>query len=53
MAVKNITDEALTKGQIVALVSLDVKGAFDAAWWPVILKVMKDFSLSQKLIYPH
>jgi hypothetical protein len=25
-------DEALTEGEIVALVSLDVKGAFDAAW---------------------
>jgi len=50
IAVKDITDAALTKGQIVALVNLDVKGAFDAAWWPVILKAMKDFSLSQKLI---
>jgi hypothetical protein len=31
MAVKDFIDEALTKGHIVALVSLDVKGAFDAA----------------------
>ena len=37
MAVKDFKDEALTKGHIVALVSLDVKGAFDAAWWPSIL----------------
>ena len=43
MAVKDFIDEALTKGQIVALVSLDVKGAFDAAWWPSILKALKDF----------
>jgi len=41
MAVKDFTDEALTKGQIVALVSLDVKGAFDAAWRSAFLKAMK------------
>jgi len=33
----------LTKGQILALVSLDVKCAFDAMWWPSILKALKDF----------
>ena len=49
MAVKDITDEALTKGQIVALVRLDIKGAFDAAWWPVILKAMKDFHCPRTL----
>jgi hypothetical protein len=43
VAVKDFVDEALTKGQIVALVSLDVKGAFNAAWWPSILKALKDF----------
>ena len=31
MAAKDFTDERRTKGQIVALVSLGVKGAFDAA----------------------
>jgi hypothetical protein len=45
MAVKDFIDEALTRGQIVALVSLDVKGAFDAAWWPSILKTLKDFTV--------
>jgi hypothetical protein len=40
MAVKDFRDEALTKGHIVALISLDVKGAFDAAWWPSILKAL-------------
>jgi hypothetical protein len=30
MAVKDFIDEALTKGHIVSLVSLNVKGAFDA-----------------------
>jgi hypothetical protein len=43
MAVKDVINEALTKGQIIALVSLDVKGAFDAAWWPSILKALKEF----------
>jgi hypothetical protein len=31
MAAKDFIDEALTKGQIVALVNLDVKRAFDVA----------------------
>ena len=49
MAVKGFIDEALTKGKIVALVSLDVKGAFDAAWWPSILKTLKDFYCPRNL----
>jgi len=35
MTVNDFIDKALTKGHIVALVSLDVKGAFDAAWGQV------------------
>jgi hypothetical protein len=35
-AAKDFTDEALTKGQIAAIVSLNVKGAFDTAWGPSI-----------------
>jgi hypothetical protein len=49
MAIKVFIDEALTKGHIVALVSLDVKGAFDAAWWPSILKTLKDFQCPRNL----
>ena len=49
MTVKDFIDEALTKGQIVALVSLDVKAAFDAAWWPSILKALKDFNCPRNL----
>ena len=49
VVVEDFVDEALTKGQIVALASLDVKGAFDAAWWPAILKVMKDFHCHRNL----
>jgi len=39
----------LVKAQIVALVSLDVRGAFDAAWWPAVLKAMKDLHFPQNL----
>ena len=34
MAVKNVVIEGLTAGDVIVLVSLDVKGAFDAAWCP-------------------
>ena len=43
MAVEDFIDEALTKEQIVALVSLDVKGAFDAVWGRSVVKALKDF----------
>ena len=46
---KDFIDETLTKGQIVVLVSIDVKGAFNAAWWPAILKTMKDFHCPRNL----
>jgi len=31
------------------MTSLDVKGAFDAAWWPGILKGLKDLSCPRNL----
>jgi hypothetical protein len=37
MAVKNVVSDGLAAGDVIVLVSLDVKGAFDAAWWPAIL----------------
>ena len=49
VAAKYFTEEALTKGQIVALVSLDIKGAFNAAWWLSILKALRDFQCPQNL----
>jgi hypothetical protein len=33
------------------MTSLDVKGAFDAAWWPSILKVLKDSGCPRNLYY--
>jgi hypothetical protein len=38
MAIKAFVQEGLAAGEVIALVSLDVQGAFDAAWWPGILK---------------
>jgi hypothetical protein len=38
LAVKEYLEEGMTEGHIAILVSLDVKGAFDAAWWPSALK---------------
>jgi hypothetical protein len=49
MAIMDFIDEALTKWQIVALVSLDVRGVFDAAWWLSILKILKDFHCLRNL----
>ena len=41
MAAKDFIEDALKKGQNITLVSLDVKGAFDAAWWPGILRAFE------------
>jgi len=59
MAVKNFVLEGLTVRNVIVLVSLDVKGAFDAAWWAAILNGLRAYEcpkkfvqLSQKLFYP-
>jgi hypothetical protein len=41
MAVKGFVEEGLAAGEIIVLISFDVKGAFDAAWWPKILNGLK------------
>jgi len=38
MEVKNFIEEILRLKQCTVIVSLDVKGAFDAVMWPSILK---------------
>jgi hypothetical protein len=43
MAVKNFVLEGLTAGDVIVLVSLDVKGAFDAAWWPAMLNGLRAY----------
>jgi hypothetical protein len=42
MIVKEFVQDSLATGDMIALVSLDVQGAFVAAWWPAILKEMTD-----------
>ena len=51
MAVKNILQEGLDNGQYAVVVSLDVKGAFDAAWWPSILNGLQDLNCPGNLYY--
>jgi hypothetical protein len=51
MAVKNIVDEDLKVGYVIILVSLDIQTAFDAAWWPNILKSLQDCGCPINLYY--
>ena len=51
MAVKNIVDEGLNAGEVIILVSLDIQTAFDAAWWPNILKSLQDCGCPKNLFY--
>ena len=48
-ALKEYVEDELDTGQIIVLVSLDVKGAFDAAWWPSILNALKEFKCPRNL----
>ena len=41
MTVKDFVEEGLVAGELIVLVSLVVKGAFDAAWWRSILNGLK------------
>jgi hypothetical protein len=49
MVVKEFVQDSLAAGDVIALVSLDVQGAFDDAWWPAILKEMRDCGSSNNL----
>jgi hypothetical protein len=51
MTVKEFVEEGPRQGLITLLVSLEVKGYFDAAWRPSILKTLKDFSCPTNLYY--
>jgi len=50
MAVKGFVEEGLAAGEIRVLISLDVKGAFDAARWPSILNGLKAYNCP-KILY--
>ena len=49
MEVKTFIDESLSLKQCAVIVSLDVKGAFDAAWWPSILKQLRELKCPKHL----
>jgi hypothetical protein len=49
METKQFIEPVLEKRGFVIMTSLDVKGAFDAAWWPGILKGLKDFRCPRNL----
>jgi len=49
LAIKEYIEERMREGHIAILVSLDVKGAFDAAWWPSILNTLKEFNCPKNL----
>ena len=42
LAVKKYVQEGFRSGEVTVLVSLDVEGAFNSAWWPSILKGLRD-----------
>jgi len=41
MSLEDYVQSSIDDGQYVAAISLDVKGAFDAAWWPAILASLR------------
>jgi hypothetical protein len=41
--------DSFNDGQYVALISLDLKGAFDTAWWPTILILLKTLKCPRNL----
>jgi hypothetical protein len=49
MAAKGFMRESLQHRNYVVMVSLDVKGAFNAAWWPSILSNLRDLRCPKNL----
>jgi hypothetical protein len=49
MAIKTFVQESLNAGEVIALISLDVQGAFDAAWWPGVLRELKESKCPKNL----
>jgi hypothetical protein len=49
IAVKEYLQEGLRKEHVAILVSIDVKDAFDAAWWPSILNTLKECNCPKNL----
>lgn len=49
MDVKKFILQSIREKNCVTMVSLDVRGAFDAAWWPSILKNLKELKCPKNL----
>jgi hypothetical protein len=49
LAVKDFIEEGLKQRHITILVSLDVKFAFDAVWWPHIIYSLKEYNCPKDL----
>ena len=49
MDLKHYIQRSMDEGQYAALISLDVQGAFDAAWWPRILYSLKKLKCPKNL----
>jgi hypothetical protein len=49
LAIKGFAQESLQQKKCVILVSLDVKGAFDTAWWPSILSNLHNLCCPKNL----
>ncbi|KAJ4434696.1 hypothetical protein ANN_23264 [Periplaneta americana] len=49
IAAKEIIEENLSENNCIAVVSLDVRGAFDAAWWPGILYNLRELKCPKNL----
>ena len=41
LTAKDFVEQGLVAGELIVSISLDVKGAFAAAWWPSILNGLK------------
>jgi len=51
MEVKQYIEPHLEGGGKVIMVSLDVHGAFDSAWWPAILQGLREAKCPRNLYY--
>ena len=49
MAIKAFVQESLDAGDVIALISFDIQGAFDAAWWPGVLSELKECKCPKNL----
>lgn len=51
MKVKQFIGPELERRRVVIMTSLDVKGAFDAAWWPAILQGLREADCPRNLYH--